>query len=59
MLPCPDHSDEPVNSVVSITGPGGPCDETGSVADTPRDAIVVSSECREIDRGTLDNIRMW
>ena len=29
------------------------------MADTPRDVIVVSSECWEIDRGTLDNIRMW
>ena len=52
-------SDELVNSVVSTIGRGGPCDETGSVADTPGDAIVVSSEFQEIDRRTLDNIRMW
>ena len=48
-------SDEPVNSVVSTIDPGGPGDETGSVVDTPGDAIVVPSECRKIDRGTLDN----
>ena len=49
-------SDESVDSVVSTIGPGSPCDETGSVADAPGDAIVVSSECREIDQGTLDSI---
>ena len=51
-------SDGPVISVVSAVGPGGPCDHgdaTGPVAD----ATVVSSECREIDRGTLDSIRVW
>ena len=46
------------HSVVSTIGPGGPYDETGSVVDAPGDAIVVSSECREIDRGTLDIIRI-
>ena len=55
-------SDEMVDmlehSVISTIGPGGPCDETGSVADAPGDAIVVSSECRDIDRGTLDSIQM-
>ena len=29
------------------------------MADAPGDAIVVSPECRKIDQGTLDNIRMW
>ena len=54
-------SDETVNSVVSIIGPGGPGDGTGSVVDAPGDAIVMLSECRDSDRGTLDNIhvRMW
>ena len=33
--------------------------ETGSVADAPGDMIVMSSVCREIDKGTLDKIRMW
>ena len=32
MLPCPRTvSDEPVNSVVSTSGPDGPCDEEGDV----------------------------
>ena len=48
-------SDETVNSVVSTISLGGPSDETGSGAD----AIVTLSECRDCDRGTLDNIRMW
>ena len=30
---------------------------TGSVADAPGDVLVVSSECRDIDRGTLDSIQ--
>ena len=30
-------SNETVNSVSSTIGPGGPCDETGSVADAPRE----------------------
>ena len=51
-------SHEPVNSVVSTIATGGPDDETGSVADAPRDAVVMLSECRDSDRGTLDNIRM-
>ena len=55
-------SDEPVDmlehSAVSTIGPGGSCDDTGSVADAPGDVIVVSSECRDIDRGTLDSIRI-
>ena len=52
-------SNETVNSVVSTIRPGGPGDETGSVADAPGDAIVMFSECQDIERGTLDNIRMW
>ena len=32
---------------------------TGSVADAPGDVLVISSECREVDKGTLDTIRMW
>ena len=52
-------SDELVISVVSAIGQGRPCDETGSVADAPGDAIIESSESREIDRGTLDKIQMW
>ena len=57
MFPCPGP-DPTSRSIVLLvqSSPGGPCDETGSVADAPGDAIVVSSECREIDRGTLDNI---
>ena len=51
--------DETVISVVSKISPGGPGDETGSVAGAPGDAIVILSECRDGDRGTLDNIRMW
>ena len=47
-------SDEKVNSVVGTIGPGGPGDETWSVADTPGDAIVMSSECWDIDRATLE-----
>ena len=42
-------SHEPVNSVVSTIVTGGPDDETGSVADAPRDAIVMLSECRDSD----------
>ena len=49
---------ETVISVVGIISPGGPGDETGSVVDAPGDAIVMLSECRDSDRGTLDNIRM-
>ena len=45
-------SDETVNNVVSTIG-----DETGSVADSPGDEIVMSSECQEIDRGTPGRIR--
>ena len=52
-------SDQTFNKVVSIVGPGGPGNETGSVADASRDVIVMSSECREVDNGTLDKIRMW
>ena len=29
------------------------------MVDAPGDVIVVSSECREVDKGTLDQIRMW
>ena len=52
------HYDDKPDSVVSTIGTGGPCDETGSVTDAPGDAIVVSSECREVDRETLDSIRV-
>ena len=52
-------SDETVVSVVNIISPGGPDRETGSVADAPGDAMVMLSECRDGDRGTLDNLRMW
>ena len=51
-------SDEAVHSVVSTISPGGPCDVTGWVADAPGDVIVVSSECRDIDKGTLDSLRI-
>ena len=51
-------SDQTVNNVVSIVGPGGPGNETGSVADVPGDVIVMSSECWEIDKGTLGKLRM-
>ena len=50
-------SDKTVNNVVSTACPGAPRDETGSVADTPGDVIAMSSECQEIDKGTLDKIR--
>ena len=53
------NSDKMVNGVVSTIAPGGPSDETGLVADAPGDVIVMSSECQEIDRGILDNMRMW
>ena len=47
MLPLPrTGSYEPVISVVSAVGPGGPCDAPGPVVDAPGDATVVSSECR-------------
>ena len=59
-------TDEPVDMLGSVLRllhsgvcticPGGPCDETGPVADAPGDVLVVSSECRDIDRGTLDSI---
>ena len=52
-------SDQTVNVVVSTVGPGGLGNETGSVAVTPGDMIVMSSEYREIDKGALDKIRMW
>ena len=42
-------SDNTVNNVVSTIGPGSSRDETGSVVDAPGDAIVMSSECREIE----------
>ena len=29
------------------------------MADTLGDMIVMSSECWEVDKGTLDKIRMW
>ena len=29
------------------------------MADAPRDVIVMSFECREVDNRTLDKIRMW
>ena len=48
--------DQTVNNVVSTVGPGN---ETRSVADAPGDVIVRSSDCREIDKGTLDKLRMW
>ena len=34
-------------------------DETGSVADAPGAAIVMASECRDSEQGTLVNIRRW
>ena len=49
-------SDEPVNSVVRTSGPGGPGNET--VADDLGDVIVMSSECQEIDKGTKLHI-LW
>ena len=49
-------SDQTYNKVVSIVGPGN---KTGSVTDASGDLIVMSSECREVDEGTLDKIRMW
>ena len=52
-------SGETVISVVSSISPGGPGDVTGSVADAPRDVIVMLSECRDSDGGTLGKIRMW
>ena len=52
-------SDQTFNEVFSIVGPVGPGNETGSVADASGDVIVMSSECQEVDIGTLDKIRMW
>ena len=42
------------NKVVSIIG-----NETGSVTDASGDVMVMSSECREVDKGSLYKIRMW
>ena len=50
-------SDEIALSVVSTFGLGGPGDETGSVVDG--DAIMMASECRDSERGTLVNIHLW
>ena len=41
-------------TVVSTIGPGGPCDVSGPVAVVAGDVLVVSSECRDIYRGTLE-----
>ena len=53
-------SDQTFNKVVSIVciSLGGPGYETGSVTDASGDVVVMSSECREVDKGTLDKIRM-
>ena len=58
MLPCPRLVPTSQSIVLLVQSAR---DETGSVADVPGDAIVGSAleNCREIDRGTLDNIRMW
>ena len=50
------RSDQTFNKVVSIVCPGGPGNESGSVADASRDVIVMSSECREIDKALLRDI---
>ena len=42
------------HTVVSTISPGGPCDVSGPVADVAGDVLVVSSECRDIYRGTLE-----
>ena len=52
-------SDQIVDNAVSTVDPGGPGYETGSVMNAPGDVLVRSSECRGVDKGTLDTIRMW
>ena len=50
---CRTGSDQKFDNVVSIVGY-----ETGSVTDASGDVVVMSSECREVDKATLHKIRM-
>ena len=48
--------DQTFDKVVSIVGLEGPGYETGSVTDASGNVVVMSSECLEVVKGTLDKI---
>ena len=56
---CRAGSVQIVTNAVRTVDPGGPGHGTRSVTDAPGDVLVMSPECRGVDKGTSDTIRMW